>query len=390
MRPVIKRFGFFKKLLAVGICLLILLPTSCRSILAPGSNEPLPNQENLFARKQLDELDGDKDHLVENYDRIARALYAKETAVKLSRLNPVNESELGRIMEAVQLDLSDVFWMNTEYRGTVQDEKVILVEFAYFSNLLDQDEAFEAGIQRLLEDAHLTSEMSLVEKELALHDALCRFVTFSGKTEHAFSAYDAIVNGEATSWGYAKAFHILLNRVGISSFVVFGKTAEHGNYTDFAWNLIQLEDGYCYTDIVWGDLLISEEEHEIPYYLYFNRSLAEFNADHFPETSFLLPEGSEDWNYYRQFPESGVEGNMNSADPKFRSSIVSQIRENKTARLYILDADPATLEEDFYEWFTLLGGAFANALGWKNGFTYAFSCYGREAHLYIGPPSKTN
>ena len=389
------------KAVFASVCLLAVLLPACAGLPGTVSSEleaDLPETVSAepeyatgfyFGRAQLDELDGDRDHLVNAYDRVVRAMKEKKPTVEFSIRNPLAVTELKQVFEAVFSDRSDLYWVDNAFKYNYQNDQVVSAELTVLAELTDKDAAFEEGVQRLLDEADLSPEMRPVDKELALHDALCRHVTYKEDAPHAFSAYGAVVDGEAVCSGYSKAFQVLLRKAGIPSFVLQGSAENRDGSVEHAWNLIRLgEDGYCYTDVTWGDPSDPEEEDEIPFYTYFNRSLTVFNEDHSPAMSFALPEGSEDWNYYRQFPDSGIEGHLHASDSKLNTSIVSQIRKNGTARVYFADADPAAIKKDLDEWIVLWSPAFANALGWKNGYTFGYSWFGREVHLIIGPPNK--
>lgn len=112
---------------------------------------------------------------------------------------------------------------------------------------------FEAAIQDAL--AAADGMESDVEKLLALHDYLMDHVAYNWEvsTKHdapsnrVFNAYGALVEGDAVCQGYALAYKLLLNRVGIESILVSSDELNH------AWNLVKVGESWYHVDVTWDD-----------------------------------------------------------------------------------------------------------------------------------------
>jgi len=63
------------------------------------------------------------------------------------------------------------------------------------------------------------------------------------------SAHGALVDGETVCSGYAYAFRLLCDRLGIPCWVVVGNVQDGGH----AWNLVNLESGTYWVDVTFGD-----------------------------------------------------------------------------------------------------------------------------------------
>ncbi len=83
---------------------------------------------------------------------------------------------------------------------------------------------------------------------LAVHDYLVRTCAY-GDPESAVdhTAYGALLSGQAVCEGYASAFRILMDRLGIPCIVVSSEEMEHG------WNMVQLDGQWYHVDVTWDD-----------------------------------------------------------------------------------------------------------------------------------------
>lgn len=104
------------------------------------------------------------------------------------------------------------------------------------------------------------------------------------KTEQmAHTAYGALVNGKAVCDGYAKAFQLILNKIGYECAIVSGE-AEGGRH---AWNVIKVGKDYYYCDVTWDDQ--EKEGKNYKCYDYFCITSAEIEKDHFADSEWKTP-----------------------------------------------------------------------------------------------------
>ena len=227
-----------------------------------------------YGRNGLDALDGDTNNLIGAYDLLLAGLTAKEATISMDTSNPIPTDDLADVMEAIRNDRPELYFVDYiggytySYFNESATNYVYSVNPTYADTLISAEAAaaFEAGITELMTDAHLKSGMTQVEKEKALHDALCRKVTYNLSATNAHSAYGAIVDGQAVCEGYARAFQLLLNRVGMSSHVVTGDAISSTTSEAHAWNLVKIGSDYCYTDVTWDDQTTADEKYDGVYY----------------------------------------------------------------------------------------------------------------------------
>ncbi len=96
--------------------------------------------------------------------------------------------------------------------------------------------------------------------ERKLHDALSATCTYHRTAAEnreplksfpsAFTAYGALVEGEAVCEGYARAMQYLLQSAGIPATVVSGRDTDDNAHM---WNAVRLGDEMYYLDVTWDD-----------------------------------------------------------------------------------------------------------------------------------------
>lgn len=109
--------------------------------------------------------------------------------------------------------------------------------------------------------ATIEKQNGVLAKEKKAHDLITNHVIYEA-TDYDQSAYSAFLQGKTVCAGYAAAFSILCNAVGIDTAVVTSY--------DHAWNYIRLNDSWYYVDCTWDDTDDDSKDNSI--YTYFNRS----------------------------------------------------------------------------------------------------------------------
>ena len=141
---------------------------------------------------------------------------------------------------------------------------------------------------------------------LQAHDLLtahCTYPVSSDDTDGVAgqTAYDALVAGDADSFGYALAYTLLCRDAGIDCAVVRGTAAADGLWGEHAWNVLTLNGVTGYTDVMWNDTAAIagvEDIAVIPFHGYYFLSAEEMAADHTPLYDFGTQGDTE--NYYEQ------------------------------------------------------------------------------------------
>lgn len=106
--------------------------------------------------------------------------------------------------------------------------------------------------------------------ELQLHDILCERITYSKvATPLSYTAYGALVRGDAVCEGYTRAMQLLLYEFGINSTPVTGDTGQ-----PHMWNLVELDGKWYHLDVTWND------QSDGYRHMYFNLTDQGISKDH--------------------------------------------------------------------------------------------------------------
>ena len=159
--------------------------------------------------------------------------------------------------------------------------------------------------------AKIPAGASDYQKSEILHDFVDERTEYAMGTDNQ-TAYGSLVLGEAVCAGYARAYQLLLQAVGIRCWYVSGHSYDpNGQLIAHAWNLVFLDGKCCYTDVTWDDHRPANFHH------YLNLSLEQISVDHFPRSvdingdgvgdGTMLPSncGHNTYTYFKKHSEKG-------------------------------------------------------------------------------------
>ena len=171
---------------------------------------------------------------------------------------------------AVLYDHPEYFWTGRNYSYTVRtlgDLQKLSVQ----PSLLFEDSETIRQARKALEDAAnmiaagAEQQDGIYEKVKYVHDYIIDHTAYdtdalesisNGEDESvmaATTAYGCLVQHKAVCSGYASAFQLVLQKLGIECGRVNGlRNSESGAHQ---WNFLRLDDDYYYTDVTWDDPL---------------------------------------------------------------------------------------------------------------------------------------
>ncbi len=115
----------------------------------------------------------------------------------------------------------------------------------YDSSYSDADvAAFNQKVDQII--AGVDSSWPTIEKILYLHDYMATHIEYD-LTYSKYNAYNALMEGSCVCQGYSLAYLCLLNEIDVNVELVTSTALNH------AWNLIELDGEYFYTDVTWDD-----------------------------------------------------------------------------------------------------------------------------------------
>lgn len=141
------------------------------------------------------------------------------------------------------------------------------------SSLSREDRLVLEAAKQVLEQC-VTPEMSDYEKELALYVWLTGHAIYdqshyekTGAPRTAYEPYGPLVDGKGVCLGFAEAFRLLMDMVGVECITVTG--AAFRNNENHAWNMVKLNGEWYCADATW-DLNSSISQDGENVYRYFN------------------------------------------------------------------------------------------------------------------------
>ena len=243
------------------------------------------NYEKIVSQDGYNALDTDEKKYL--YEKIKENIYSitnekdENGHYRTARVKVIgskmSEFEIREVVNAFVYDNPQIFWFENLF-GYAYSEDDTIVEF--YSVLSSNDCSkyivrFQNKIDEIM--SSLNGEMSEYEREKKIYNTVlenCRYksgVTDSDDGWTYFSAYGALVEGEAVCEGYAKSIQILLNLAGIPCSTVRGT----GDGVAHIWNVVKLGGEWYHLDSTWDDNDDGTVDYE-----YFNVTTERIEMDH--------------------------------------------------------------------------------------------------------------
>ena len=206
-------------------------------------------------------------------------------------------------------------------------------------------------------DSEIRPGMSDFDKEIALHDYIithCIYGYVDYANEYAYRAYGCLVQGKAVCNGYAEAFALLLNCVGIDNGFMTG----WANDELHAWNRVFIDNSWYQVDVTWDDSI--PDRGRFAGHMYFNVTDSIMDDTHRWNKSSYEPCECLDYNYFKKH-------NMIYDYEGFRQYVNEKARINPYG---IVEAVVSDYDADSYDMSKV-----ANVDGVKS-FTYSPEPYG--------------
>lgn len=128
--------------------------------------------------------------------------------------------------------------------GDVGDKKHSVYAVYYYSY---EDSARNAKVNSVVEQAVAGFSGNDYDKILSAYDYICDNTIYYDNADsyEPHSAYGALVSGKAVCEGYAKAYKLLLDKMGIANYIVINST--------HAWNVVSCDGSWYFVDVTNGD-----------------------------------------------------------------------------------------------------------------------------------------
>lgn len=185
-------------------------------------------------------------------------------------------------------------------------------------NLTDQ---LNARLDEII--AGMPQGVSQYEQIKYLFEYLVFNCEYSDQNPFFYTAYGALIEGEATCQGYADAMHLLLSRAGFETCFCVG--VGNNELVTHKWNYVKLDDGQWYVlDPTWADPVDQADPAYIcyDYFLISDEELLKDHKQKYQDPFFEVPTAtSMELNFHK------MEGYECSTYDEARAIIVQQIRD---------------------------------------------------------------
>ncbi len=165
--------------------------------------------------------------------------------------------------------------MSYYYNST--SEGVIFYISPRYKTTDEENALFSDNVSDILEELDIDNK-SDYEKVRLIHDYICDNVDYDFDYKK-YTAYEALMTGEAVCQGYANLFYYMCYEAGVSSNIISGI----GNGGDHAWNIVKIGDEYYNIDTTW------DGQEQQTYYNYFLKNESDF-WDHIRDDKYATKE----------------------------------------------------------------------------------------------------
>lgn len=182
----------------------------------------------------------------------------------------LTEAQVRTAVKALTDDHPEIFW-TTGTIGYYCDDSATIVQ-VYSNSSPEEIDARLSAVRSAANAFYATvpDGLSEFERELMVHDYLIGNVSYDKDVDMVnlenndhdiYTVYGALVDRVAVCEGYARAFQMLLNGLGVDCVGLMGSSQEQLHM----WNAVKLGDGWYQADVTWDD-----REEVYARYIYFN------------------------------------------------------------------------------------------------------------------------
>lgn len=330
-----------------------------------------------YGRAKLAEMPRSKVYL-KIYDRLLEmAENVTVGKVSLPTNQKVTHDEAWLVTAAFYSDYPELFWARPSFwynKSTMLCSEIQLNYNSHIYNLDTELPLFLETAETILAGMPTGSDY---EKELYLHDALIKKVTYTYSKLEEQNGYTTLVEGKGVCAGYAFALQYLLMRAGIQSYYVVGYAGEN-----HAWNLAKIDGEWYYVDATWDDPVYNgSDDPYSPYYSYFNITTNKLKEDHtLSGTPYNVPLENctaTAANYYTVNSHLIV----STEDASLPGKVANLLRRNNgIIRLYVTDDDT---DNTVWQWYQDNNSNIASAMEAYGYYQYGYWCFNHEVVLWF-------
>ena len=157
----------------------------------------------------------------------------------------------GSIASIIKLDHPELFWLQSWSQMTFSfsDSDDFFYSPTYISGAYKKNKTFKAKVNKIVKSLKKKCKgKSQVEKARIIHDYVCSTATYK-QSKYDQTAYGILVQHKAVCAGYAAAYKLLCDRLGVKCICVAG----YVNGVGHELNYVKIKGKYYLVDCTWDD-----------------------------------------------------------------------------------------------------------------------------------------
>lgn len=228
------------------------------------------------------------------------------------------------------------YTQHCEYRsyryGSVSKNRIRIDFTIQYRMNRNQEKWMLDEIQQVIAQT-IRSEMTTLEKVVAVHDYIARTFTYDLHTAGSpYAVYTFMKEKHGVCMAYALLFEKIMEFLAIPCYYVVGK-AEGESDAGHAWNMVEIDGEWYHIDVTWDDLSSKSKVHQIRY-RYFLVCDEDMKKDHIWNLNDYPPCTSTRFNLLHALYDVCIVGNR------------LYYPHQKTALLYSLDLTKQHLQAE--------------------------------------------
>lgn len=255
------------------------------------------------------------------YTMILPKLYEHSEKIEIPE---ITSEDFDSLMYALSYDNPELFCLGTQSSLKTEGRTYYYCPSYTCSEqeCLDGRSKLDGAVKKALSGISMGADD--YEKELYVHDYICKICRYDAEADKLqnISAYSVLVDGNAVCEGYAKAAKLLLDKLGVSNYLITGDAEDgSGKVTGHMWNIVSVNSQNYHLDITWDDM--DAQELFDGNHIYFNVDDDMIGKTHF---NFNPAENNckfTDYNYGSQ-----TKMRFSKYDDTARKSIINNIYSN--------------------------------------------------------------
>ena len=250
-----KTFAFF--LAVIMMISSLLLHVSAEDV-PPGSGQDpggtyTLSHKGIIQEGSLEILDGEYTVSEELTETVVSAVETLELEIDLTEYE-IPAADIDYVVSTILNCHPELYYVTFD-TCSIENGSVTILCARYAAiayNRISRDQEIEYAVQEALDV--VSPAMSNEEKILAIHDYMAYTIDYSYEAledpnlsafDDVFNVYGALVNKSCVCQGYALAFGLLMNRLGIDWRLAASIPMNH------AWNLVNLDGQWYHVDVTW-------------------------------------------------------------------------------------------------------------------------------------------